>query len=72
MWDHGVKGLDVHCVEEAWAGVIVVKLKSSKDLKRMVGKRNFQILNSTPGIVAQLITNIPLMKGTVPKRLDIC
>ena len=29
----------------------------------------------TPGIVAQLITNIvtdiPLMKGTVPKRLDI-
>ena len=36
MWDHGVKGLDVHCVEEALAGVMVVKLKSAKDLKRMV------------------------------------
>ena len=30
------------------------------------------ILNSIPGIVAQLKTNIPLMKGTVPKNLDIC
>lgn len=42
---------------------------------RAGAKRNFQILNSIPGIVAQLITNIvniPLMKGTVPKRLDIC
>ena len=39
---------------------------------RARAKRNFQILNSTPGIVAQLITNIPLMKGTVPKCLDIC
>ena len=36
MWDHGVKGLDVPCVEEVLAGVIVVKLKSSKDLKSMV------------------------------------
>ena len=36
MRDHSVKGLDVHCVEEALAGVIVVKLKSFKDLKHMV------------------------------------
>ena len=36
MRDPGVKGLDVHCVEEALAGFIVVKLKSSKDLKCMV------------------------------------
>ena len=36
MWDHGVKGLDVHYVKEALAGVIVVKLKSPKDLKCMV------------------------------------
>ena len=36
MRDHGVKGLDVHCIEEALAGVIVGKLKSSKDLKCMV------------------------------------
>ena len=25
-----------------------------------------------PGSMAQFITNIPLMKGTVPKRLDTC
>ena len=36
MRDHVVKGLDVHCVEEALTGVIVVKLKSAKDLKCMV------------------------------------
>lgn len=44
-------------------------------LARAGAKHNFQILNSIPGIVAQLITNvvnIPLMKGIVPKRLDIC
>ena len=33
-------------------------------------KRNFRNLNSTPVIVAKPITNTPLMKGTVPKRLD--
>ena len=32
-----------------------------------VRTRNFQILNQIP-----TLTNIPLMKGTVPKRLDIC
>ena len=36
MRDHGVKGLDVHCVEDALAGVMVVKQKSAKDLKCMV------------------------------------
>ena len=36
MRDHGVKGLDIHCVEEALTGGIVVKLKSSKDLKGIV------------------------------------
>ena len=38
-------------------------------------KRNFQTLNSAPGVVVQLVTNIvniSLLKGTVPKRLDIC
>ena len=39
---------------------------------RARAKRNFQILNAVTGIVAPLITNIPLMKGTVTKRLDIC
>ena len=39
---------------------------------RARAKDSFQILNSMPGIAAQLITNNPLMKGTVPKRLGIC
>ena len=39
---------------------------------RARAKGNFQILNSVPGIVVQAITNIPLMKGTVPKRQDFC
>ena len=39
---------------------------------RARAKRNFQILNSVPGIVVQAITNIPLLKGTVPKRQDFC
>ena len=39
---------------------------------RARSKRNFPILNSVPGIVVQAITNIPLMKGTVPKRQDFC
>ena len=36
---------------------------------RARAKRNFRNLNSTPVIVAKPITNTPLMKGTVPKRL---
>ena len=39
---------------------------------RARAQRNFQILNLTLGSVDQFITNIPLMKGTVPKRLDKC
>ena len=36
MRDHGVKGLDVHGIEETLAGVTFGKLKSSKDLKCMI------------------------------------
>ena len=46
--------------------------RASYCLVRARAKRNFQILNSVPGIVAQPMTNIPLMKGTILKRLDIC
>ena len=38
----------------------------------MHAKRNFQMLNLTPGIMVQLIMNIPLMNGIVPEHLDIC
>ena len=39
--------------------------------KILTNVRTFQDCE-IPGIVAQLIiTNIPLMKGTIPKRLDI-
>ena len=36
MWDHGVKRLNVHCIEKALTGVIVAKLKTIKDLKCVV------------------------------------
>ena len=50
MGDHGVKGLDVHCVEEALAGVTVVKLKSSKDLKCMVSVLDVCFKECTPEV----------------------
>ena len=37
----------------------------------MHAKSNFQILNSIPGIMVQLIMNIPLMNGIVPEHLDM-
>ena len=46
-------------------------MRDDGSAKILTNVRTFQDCE-IPGIVAQLITNIPLMKGTVPKRLDIC